>query len=86
MALKICKYGEKVLREKTTPVPAVDDAMRAIADEMLETMRVSRGVGLAAQQVGRTERICVIDIPPEECGNWKKPNLLERVRYFMAHR
>jgi peptide deformylase len=65
MALKICKYGEKVLREKTTPVPAVDDAMRALADEMLETMRVSRGVGLAAQQVGRTERICVIDIPPE---------------------
>ena len=28
----------------------------------------------------------VIDIPPEECGNWKKPNLLERVRYFMEHR
>ena len=28
----------------------------------------------------------VIDIPPEESGNRKKPNLLERVRYFMAHR
>ena len=28
----------------------------------------------------------VIDIPPEECGNWKKPNLIDRVRYFMEHR
>ena len=65
MALKVYKYGEKVLREKSSPVLAVDDSMRALADEMLETMHSSRGVGLAAQQVGRTERMCVIDIPAD---------------------
>jgi peptide deformylase len=63
MALRICKYGEKVLREKALAVAAVDDSLRALADEMIETMHSSRGVGLAAQQVGRTERMCVIDIP-----------------------
>lgn len=65
MALKVYKYGEKVLREKSSPVLAVDDSMRVLADEMLETMHSSRGVGLAAQQVGRTERMCVIDIPAD---------------------
>jgi peptide deformylase len=63
MALKIYKYGEKVLREKAVAVPAVDEKLRILAEEMLETMRSARGVGLAAQQVGRIERMCVIDIP-----------------------
>jgi peptide deformylase len=63
MALKVYKYGEKVLREKAVAVPAVDEKLRLLADEMLETMRSARGVGLAAQQVGRSERMCVIDIP-----------------------
>lgn len=63
MILQICKYGEKVLREKATPVTAVTDELRILASDMLETMRKARGVGLAAQQVGRTERMCVIEIP-----------------------
>ena len=44
MALKVYKYGEKVLREKSSPVLAVDDSMRALADEMLETMHYSCGL------------------------------------------
>jgi peptide deformylase len=63
MALKVYKYGEKVLREKAVAVPTVDEKLRRLADEMLETMHSARGVGLAAQQIGRTERMCVIDIP-----------------------
>lgn len=63
MALKIYKYGEPVLREKASPVPVVTDALRAYTDEMIATMHAAKGVGLAAQQVGRLERMCVIDIP-----------------------
>ena len=63
MKLKIYKYGESVLREKATPVAVVDEEQRRLADDMLETMRSNKGVGLAAEQVGRTERLCVIDIP-----------------------
>ena len=63
MVLKVYKYGEKVLREKATPVVIVDERLRKLADDMLDTMHAAKGVGLAAEQVGRTERMCVIDIP-----------------------
>jgi peptide deformylase len=59
----VYKYGEKVLRQKSQPVMVVTDELRVLADEMLELMYDTKGVGLAAQQVGRTERLCVIDIP-----------------------
>ena len=68
MVLKVYKYGEKVLREKASPVAVVTDQLRRTADDMLETMHKARGVGLAAQQVGLLDRMCVIDIP-EGCDN-----------------
>ena len=63
MKLRIYKYGEKVLREKSRPVVVVDEPMRTLANDMVEAMHAAKGVGLAAQQVGRCERMCVIDIP-----------------------
>lgn len=63
MALKVYKYGEAVLRERAQPVAIVTDELRNLADEMIDTMHKARGVGLAAQQVGRLEKMCVIDIP-----------------------
>lgn len=66
MNLKVVKYGDPVLREKAKPVSVVTDDLRALAAEMVETMHAARGVGLAAEQIGRTERMCVIDIP-EDC-------------------
>ena len=63
MKLKVFKYGEKVLREKAMPVVVVDDKLRKLAEDMLETMHDAKGVGLAAEQVGRLEKMCVIDIP-----------------------
>ena len=63
MKLRVCKYGEKVLREKATPVAVVDDRLRKLAADMIETMHESKGVGLAAEQVGHLEKMCVIDIP-----------------------
>ena len=68
MNLKIFKYGEAVLRKKATPVAVVTDDLRRLADDMIDTMHAARGVGLAAEQVGRCERVCVIDIP-EGCDN-----------------
>lgn len=65
MKLKIYRYGEPVLREKAKAVAAVTDPFRRLAGDMLETMRAAGGVGLAAQQVGRRERICVIELPED---------------------
>lgn len=65
MSLPICTYGNPILRRKAVEVTSVNDDVRALAKEMFETMYKERGVGLAAEQVGRTERMFVIDIPPE---------------------
>jgi peptide deformylase len=54
-----------VLRKKAVEVKDVNDDIRALAREMLETMHKERGLGLAAEQVGRNERIFVIEIPTE---------------------
>ena len=63
MALRVYKYGEKLLREKSQPVGFVDDRLRRLTDEMIATMHDAGGVGLAAPQVGILERFCVIDVP-----------------------
>lgn len=63
MKLKIRTFGDPVLRCRAEPVAAVTDALRRLADDMLETMYAARGLGLAAQQVGETCALCVIDIP-----------------------
>jgi peptide deformylase len=77
LALRI--YGDPVLREKANPVSDVTPSIGRLAGDMVETMRAEHGVGLAAQQIGRTESICVVEVPPEfdvdEDGNRQHPNL-----------
>ena len=63
MVLEIVKYGSGVLRETARRVPLVTDGLRALASDMIDTMHAAKGVGLAADQVGRTEAVCVIDVP-----------------------
>lgn len=53
--------GSPVLRERSAEVAAVDDQLLAFIDAMFETMDANKGVGLAANQVGRAVRIAVID-------------------------
>lgn len=65
MSLPICTYGNPILRKKALEVKDVNDEIRTLAKEMLETMYAERGVGLAAEQIGCTERMFVIDIPPD---------------------
>lgn len=62
---KIVTYGNPALRKKATSVKTVDAAIRKLAKEMLDAMYASKGIGLAAQQIGRAEAICVIDIPQQ---------------------
>ncbi|MGI8840491.1 MAG: peptide deformylase [Caulobacteraceae bacterium] len=54
------------LKRKSAPVPAVDDALRALMDDMLETMYAAPGVGLAAIQVGVPKRVIVMDLAKGE--------------------
>lgn len=60
--LPITVLGSPILRQVTTPVTEVTDELRQLAADMFETMRAADGVGLAAPQVGRTERLCVVEV------------------------
>jgi peptide deformylase len=60
--LRICKYGEPVLRQKGARIEAVTPEIRQLVDDMFETMYAAHGVGLAAQQVGRALQLTVIDV------------------------
>src|SRR5205807_2620351 len=63
--LDIYVLGSPVLRKETTVVKTVTDELRRLIDDMFETMYAARGIGLAAPQVGRTERIAVVDVDRE---------------------
>ena len=63
--LAIQNYGAPVLREKAREVESVTPELRKLAKDMVFTMHRANGVGLAAQQVDRTEAVCVIDVPAE---------------------
>lgn len=60
--LPIRVLGDPVLREETVPVTAFTDELRALVDDMFETMYAASGIGLAAPQVGRSERLAVVDV------------------------
>jgi len=60
---EITTYGNPALRKKAFRIDKVDDSIRQLARDMLETMYQSNGLGLAAEQVGRAESICVVDLP-----------------------
>jgi peptide deformylase len=62
MILKIVQYGDPVLREKGREVKVVDEKIKQLAADMLETMADAHGVGLAAQQVGVPIQLTVIDV------------------------
>ena len=64
MVLPIRVYGDPVLRQPTVPVTEVTDGLRTLVARMIETMHGADGVGLAAPQVGRSERVFVADLTP----------------------
>ena len=59
---KILTEPDPFLRQKSEPVEKVDDSIRKIMDDMLETMYNAPGIGLAAIQIGVPKRIIVLDI------------------------
>jgi peptide deformylase len=73
-ALSIITAPDPRLKIKARPVPAVDDEVRRLMDDMLETMRKAIGIGLAAPQVGVAKRVIVLDVARE--GEKPQPMML----------
>ena len=62
MKLWVVTYGHPVLREKGAKINKITPEIEQLIKDMLETMYDSKGVGLAAQQVGKALQLCVIDV------------------------
>jgi peptide deformylase len=77
---RVLTYGHAELRRKSEPVRKFDDELRELAADMIETMHASKGVGLAAEQIGRREAICVVHVPAaqdrsDETGERENPDV-----------
>ncbi|MGZ5441784.1 MAG: peptide deformylase [Thermoanaerobaculia bacterium] len=79
--LPIRKYGDDVLRQPTEPVTEIDASIHQLIDDMIETMYAAPGVGLAANQVGVSKRLMVIDLSvgkrPAECYVFINPEIVD---------
>ena len=62
MILQILDYGDPILRAKGKPIENIDDRIRELAANMIETMHAANGVGLAAQQIGEALQLTVLDV------------------------
>ena len=68
MIRQIVQYGSKVLRRKAVPVTSVDDGVKGLIEDLLDTLAEADGVGLAAPQIGVCRRVIVVDISAAEAG------------------
>ncbi len=59
-------FGDPVLRKKAAPVSQITPQIRGLAERMFEVMYGARGLGLAAPQVGVSQRVFIVDVEPEE--------------------
>ena len=62
----ILKIPDPLLKTVSTPVETVDDGVRALLDDMLETMYAAPGIGLAAIQIGERKRLVTIDLARDD--------------------
>ena len=74
--LDIRVLGDPVLRKITTPVEEVTDDIRSLISDMFDTMYAAEGIGLAAPQVGRTERVAVMDVEGQKFA-FVNPEIIE---------
>ena len=62
MILPVVKYGHPALRQKGAHIASITVAIRQLIADMIETMNASKGIGLAAQQVGQALQVTVLDL------------------------
>lgn len=62
MTLQIVHYNDPILRERGKRVEDFNASISTLVQEMIETMHVSEGIGLAAQQIGKALQVCVLDL------------------------
>ena len=79
----IRKYGDEVLRRPARPIETFDGELQTLIDDMVQTMYAAPGIGLAANQIGVSKRLAVIDLSvgkrPNELHVLINPEIVERI-------
>ncbi|EIP97748.1 peptide deformylase [Opitutaceae bacterium TAV1] len=84
MVLPIVHYNNPVLRKKGENVTVFDAALAKLGHDMIETMHAAKGIGLAAQQIGRAIRFCVVDVRTADRDyDWELDGAKPPVELFM---
>jgi peptide deformylase len=84
MPLEIVHYNDPVLRTKGEKIAAFDKELALFAEQMIETMHEAKGIGLAAQQVGRAVQVCVVDLRAADADfDWKLDGSKPPLELFM---
>jgi peptide deformylase len=73
MILEVVKYGHPALRQKGVRIEKITPEIKKLVQDMFETMYAAKGVGLAAQQIGRPLQLTVLDVR----GSTDRPSTLE---------
>ena len=76
--LNIVKEGDPILRKKSLPITVVDERIKQLSADMLETMRAANGCGLAAVQVGKLRRIVVVEVEENKPFIMINPEIIKR--------
>jgi peptide deformylase len=84
MPLQIVHYDDPILRKKGEKIKVFDPALARLAADMIETMHVAGGIGLAAQQIGRALQLCVVDLRGVRADfNWRLDGAQPPLELFM---
>lgn len=76
MLLRLAYYDDPILRKKTSPIEKIDDSIRKLVEDMIETMHHHDGAGLAGPQVFQSLSIFLTNIPKkDDAGNWTEPQI-----------
>ncbi|MBE6612336.1 MAG: peptide deformylase [Ruminococcaceae bacterium] len=76
--LNIVKEGDPILRKKSRPVEVIDDRIKQLAADMIETMHAAKGCGLAAVQVGKLRRMVVVEVEDGETYVMINPTIIKK--------
>ena len=76
--LNIVKDGDPVLRKKSRPIEVIDERIKTLAADMIETMHAAGGCGLAAVQVGKLRRMVIVETEPDKTYVMINPVIIKR--------
>ncbi|MCI8387275.1 MAG: peptide deformylase [Clostridiales bacterium] len=76
--LNIVKEGDPILRKKSRRIDVIDERIKQLADDMLETLHDANGAGLAAVQVGKLRRMVIVEVEDKKPYILINPEIIKR--------